>query len=167
MNKLSKIHHLMIVIISILTLVTSLWSSGRALAAQNTADVSVTIVPDKSRVKIGEFVVYTVTATNQGPNTALFVGVSHGLADQLNFVSLACDRGISASGALCEYPTLGPGENVVSIFVATPNPSVRNGERNALTATATVSFQMADTVDPDPGNNWASNTVKLIGKLTH
>jgi uncharacterized repeat protein (TIGR01451 family) len=167
MNKLSKIRHLMIAIIGILALVASLWNSGRVLAAQNRADVSVIMVADKKRVKIGEYIVYTVTATNHGPNTALSVVVSHGLADQLNFVSLACDRGVSASSAFCEYPMLGPGESVVSIFVATPNPSVRKRERNSLTATATVAFQMADTVDPDPGNNWASNTVKLIGKLTH
>lgn len=167
MNKLPMYRYFMIAMIGILVLVATLWSSSRALAAQNMADVAVTMVADKSRVKIGEYIVYTVTATNHGPNTALSVGVSHGLADQLNFVSLTCDRGISASTAFCEYPTLGPGESVVSIFVATPNPSVRNRERNSLTATATVAFQMADTVDPDPGNNLASNTAKLIGKLTH
>ena len=157
----------MIAAIGILALVMSLGNSGRAVAAQNVADLAVTIFPDQSRVKIGENIIYTVTATNLGPDAALFVGASHGLSDQLNFVSVTCDQGTSSSGSFCEYTILQPGESVVSTLVATPNPSVQNHERNALTATAVVSSQTADTADSNSGNNWASVTVKLIGKLTH
>ncbi len=151
MNTLSKYRQLIVAAIGIASLVMSLGISGRALAAQNMADVSVT---------------YIVTITNLGPNAALFVEVAHGLSDQLNFVSVTCDGGISSDGPFCEYSILQPGQNAVSILIATPNPSIQNHERNALTATATTSFETADTIDSDNGNNWASVTVKLIGRLT-
>jgi uncharacterized repeat protein (TIGR01451 family) len=164
MNKHPNYRQFIFAMIGILVLVMSLANSGGALAAQTTADLSITMVPDKTRVKIGQNIVYIVTVTNNGPDAALFVGVFHGLADQLNFVSLACGQGVSASGSFCEYPSLDPGETVVSIFIATPNPSVQKHERNALTATAVVSSQIADSIDPDSGNNLASVTIRLIGK---
>ncbi len=166
MNKLPKYRQLIVAMIGILSLVMSLGISGRVLAAQNVADLSISIVPNKSRVKVGENIIYTVTVTNLGPDSALFVDVTHGLADQLNFVSVTCDGGISSDGPFCEYSILQPGQSAVSIFIATPNPSIQNYERNALTATATTSFETSDTFDSNSENNWASVTVKLIGKLT-
>ena len=163
MNKLTNYRQLIVATIGILSLVMSLGISGRAFAAQNVADLSITIVPDKTRVKIGENITYTVTVTNLGPDAALFVGVAHGLADQLNFVSVTCEGGIGS--AFCEYPILQAGQSAVSIFIATPNPSISNHERNALTATATTSFETTDTVDSNSDNNWASVTVRLIGRL--
>ena len=167
MNKLPKYRQVIFATIAILLLVLSLGNSRRVLAAQNTADVSVTLIANKSRVKVGENITYTVTATNHGPDAALLVFVYHGLSDQLNFVSVTCDRGISSDGPFCEYSVLEPGESVVSIFIATPNPDIQNQERNALTATAVTSFESADTLDSNRGNNWASVTVRLIGRLTH
>jgi uncharacterized repeat protein (TIGR01451 family) len=167
MNKLSKYRQLIIATIGILSLVMSLGSSRRALAAQNVTDLFVTIVAEQTRVKIRENITYTVTVTNLGPDTALFVNVAHGLSDQLNFVSVACDGGNSSDGSFCEYAILQPGESAVSILIATPNPSIQRYERNALTATAATSLGTTDTVDPDRGNNWTSVTIKLIGRLTH
>jgi uncharacterized repeat protein (TIGR01451 family) len=165
MNKLPKYRQLIVTAIGILSLIMLLGNSGRALAAQNIADVSITIVADKSRMKVGENIIYTVKATNLGPDAAFLVDVTHSLSDQLNFVSVTCDLGISSDGPFCEYSVLEPGESVVSIFNATPNPDIQNQDRNALTATATTSFETADTIDPDSANNWASVTVKLIGRL--
>jgi len=166
MNKLRKHHYFIISAICILSLMISLGTSRRALAAQNVADLSVTVVADKNRVKIGESITYTVTATNLGPDTAILVGILHGLSDQLNFISLSCD-GISADGTFCEYAILEPGESVVSAFVATPNPNVQHNERNLLIMTANIAFETTDAVDPDSGNNLASVTAKLIGRLQH
>ena len=163
----TKYRHFIIAMIGILSLVISLANHGQALAAQNVADLSITIVADQSRVRLGENITYTVTVTNLGPDAALFVGVAHGLSDQLNFVSVTCDGGISSDGPFCEYSILQPGQSAVSILIATPNPSIRNQERNALTATAVTSFETADSIDSNRGNNWASVTVRLIGRLTH
>ena len=167
MNKLPKYRQFLVAMIGILLLIISLGNSGRVFAAQNVADLSVTVVADKNRVKIGENVTYTVTTTNLGPDTAILVGVLHGLSDQLNFVSLSCDRGISSDGTFCEYAILEPGESVVSTFVATPNPNDQSGDRHILIMTASAAFEAADTVDPDRGNNLASITVRLIGRLMH
>ena len=167
MNKLPKYRNFIVATIGILSVVMSLGASGRALAAQSAADVSITMVADQNQIKVGQNVTYTVTATNLGPDAALFVDVTHGLSDQLNFVSVTCDGGISSDGPFCEYSILEPGESAVSILVATPRPDIRNYERKLITATATVSFETADTIDSNTGNNWASVTIKVIGKVTH
>src|SRR6266508_6744695 len=99
MNKLPKYRQYIVATIGILSLVMSLDHSRRALAAQNVADLFVTIVADQSRVKIGENITYTVTVTNLGPDAALFVDMAHGLSDQLNFVSVTCDGGNSSDGS--------------------------------------------------------------------
>ena len=173
MNKLWKHHYFIVAAVCILSLIISLGNSRQALAAQNVADLSVTVVADKARAKIGENITYTVTATNLGPDPAILVSVNHGLPDQLNFVSLSCDRGISSDGTSCEYLTLEPGESVVSTLVTTPNPSAQNHERDGIT-TAAVSLEVDCnydpancTLDPNSGNNLASVTVKLIGRLQH
>jgi uncharacterized repeat protein (TIGR01451 family) len=166
MNKLKIPRRFLIRMIGILSIIISLGNSGRALAAPNSVDVSVTIVADQSKVKPGQDITYTVTATNHGPDAALFVDVIHGLSDQLNVVSMTCDRGISADGPFCEYSILGPGETVVSILVATPKADAQNRERNVIT-TANLAFETADTVDSDSSNNSAVVTIKLIGRLNH
>jgi len=167
MNKLPKYRHFIVATIGILSLVMSLGNSVRAYAAQNIADVSITIVANKSRVKVGENISYTVTATNHGPDAALFVNVSLGLVDQLNYVATTCAAGISSGGASCLYPILEPGQSVVTIFIATPNPYLLNHDRNALKADASATFATTDTLDPDRGNNLVSVTLRLIGSLTH
>jgi uncharacterized repeat protein (TIGR01451 family) len=166
MNKLKKYRYFTVGAICILSFIISLGNSRQALAAQNVSDLSVTVVADKNRVKIGENITYTVTATNLGPDPAILVGVSHGLSDQLNFVSLSCD-GISSDGTFCEYAILEPGKSVVSTFVATPNPNDQPRDRNLLIMTANIAFETTDAVDPDRGNNLASFTVRLTGRVTH
>ena len=166
MKELKNYPHFIISALRILTLITLLGSHGRAIAAQNASDISVTIVADISKARPGENITYTITTTNLGPDAALFVDVIHGLSDQLNVVSMTCDRGISADGPFCEYSTLDSGESVVSTLVATPKPDAQNRERNAIT-TANIAFETVDTVDSQSNNNSASVMVKLIGRLNH
>ena len=166
MNKLKIFLQLFIRTIGILSLTASLGNITPVLAAQNTSDISVTITANKIKVKPGEDVTYTVIATNHGPNTAFFVDVMHGLSDQLNVVSMTCDRGISADGPFCEYSNLDSGESVVSTLVATPKAAAINRERNLIT-TAQITFETPDTADSESNNNSASVMVKLIGKLNH
>jgi len=172
MNKLIKYRRFIINMIGILPLIISLGNSKVAFAATSTSDISVTIVADQSKVKAGQTITYTATMTNLGPDDAFFVDVRFGLPDQLNLVSMTCDRGISPDTPFCEYSTLAAGETVVSTLVATPTPGTLTYDRKD-TVTANVffevdcSFDPNCTFDPDLSNNSASLITKLIGKLAH
>ena len=172
MNKVIKYRRLIITIIGILPLILSLGSSQVAFAATATSDISVTIVADQSQVKMGQTITYTATMTNLGPDDAVFVDVGFGLPDQLNLVSMTCDRGISPDTPFCEYSTLAAGETVVSTLVATPTPGTLTYDRKD-TVTANVffevdcSFDPNCTSDPNSSNNSVSITTKLTGKLAH
>ena len=173
MNKVLNYRHFIINMLGILSLILSLGTSKVAFAASETAtsDLSLTLVADQSKVKMGQTVTYTATMTNLGPDDAIDVAVAIFLPDQLNVVSLTCDR-VSNDGTFCEYSTLAAGETVVETLVATPTPGSLTKPRK-LTVTANV-FLLTDcnfdphcTFDPDLSNNSASVTTKLIGKLAH
>ena len=172
MNRLNKFRQLLVRAIAILSIIISLGNTKQVLAAQNVSDISVTIVADQSKVKMGEDITYTVTATNLGPDDAIFIDVGFSLPDQLNLVSLTCDRGISPDTPFCEYSTLAAGETVVSTLVATPTSgSLIYDRKDAVTANIffeiDCSYDPNCTFDPDLSNNSASLITKLIGKLAH
>jgi uncharacterized repeat protein (TIGR01451 family) len=172
MNKLIKYRRLIINMIGILPLIMSLGNNAVALAATSTSDISVTIVADQSQVRMGQMITYTATMTNLGSDDASFVDVDFSLPDQINLVSMTCDRGISPDTPFCEYSTLAAGETVVSTLVATPTPGSTVHPRK-LTVTANVffevdcSFDPNCTFDPNDSNNSASLTTKLVGKLAN
>ena len=172
MKRQNKIRQLLVRTIGILSIIISLGNTKQVLAAQTVSDISVTIVADQSKVKMGEDITYTVTATNLGPDDAIFVDVGFSLPDQLNLVSMACDRGISPDTPFCEYSTLTAGETVVSTLVATPTPGSLIYDRKD-TVTANIFFEIDCsydpncTFDPDLSNNSAWLITKLIGKLAH
>src|SRR5689334_6375645 len=95
MTKLKRFRYLITTATGILTLLFSPGITGRALDLQSGIDISVKVVADKSKVKFGENVTYTVTTTNLGSDIAPFVDVFHELPDQLQLVSMTCDRDIS------------------------------------------------------------------------
>ena len=173
MNKVLNYRRFIINMIGILPLILSLGTSKVAFAATLTAtsDLSLTLVADQSKVKMGQTVTYTATMTNLGPDDAIDIAVAIFLPDQLDVASLTCD-GVSPDGTFCEYGTLAAGETVVETLVATPILGSLTKARK-LTVTANVflftdcSFDPHCTFDPDLSNNSASVTTKLIGKLTH
>jgi len=170
MNKLSRYRRFFLNIIGIFPLILSLGTSQVAFAATSTSDIAVTLVADQSHVKMGQTITYTATMTNLGPQDALFVDVGFSLPDQLNLVSMTCDRGISPDTPFCEYSTLAAGETVVSTLVATPTAGALTQPRK-LTITANVffevdcSFDPNCTLDPDVSNNSSSLITNLTGKL--
>lgn len=172
MNRPNKFRQLLIRTIGILSILISLGNTKQVLAAQNTSDIAVTIVADQSKVKMGQTITYTATMTNLGPEDAFFVDTHFSLPDQLNLVSMTCDKGISPDTPFCEYSTLAAGETVVSTLVATPTPGALTRDRK-LTVTANIffevdcSFDPNCTFDPNSSNNSSSLITKLIGKLTH
>ena len=171
MNKLLKYRRFIVNMIGILPLLLSLGTSKVVFAATATSDLSITLVADQSKVKMGQTITYTATMTNLGPDDAIDVAMSFGLPDQLNFLSLNCDR-VSPDGLFCEYGTLAAGETVVSTLIATPTPGTSTHDRK-LTVTANAvlltdcSLDPTGSCDPDLSNNSASVTTKLIGKLAH
>lgn len=173
MNKLIKYRRFIINLIGILPLIMSLGSSQLAYAATSTSDIAITLVADQSQVKMGQMITYTATMTNLGSDDASFVDVDFSLPDQINLVSMTCDRGISPDTPFCEYSTLAAGETVVSTLVATPTPGSTVHPKK-LTVTANVFFEVDCSFDPDNctfdpngSNNSASLTTKLVGKLAH
>jgi len=172
MNKLMNYRRFIRTLLGILPLILSLGSSQVAFAATSTSDISVTLVADQSHVKMGQMITYTATMTNLGPDDAVFVDVGFFLPDQLNLVSMTCDRGISPDTPFCEYSTLAAGETVISTLVATPTPGALTQDRK-LTVTANVFFEVDCSYDPnctfDPNstNNSVSIVTKLIAKLAH
>ena len=158
--------------IGILALVLSLWGSQAARAATATSDISITLVADKSKLKMGENITFTATMTNHGPDDAIFVDVGFSLPDMLTLVSETCDRGISADTPFCEYSTLAAGETVVSTLVATPTQGSLNNLRKVRTTANVIfevdcSFDPNCTFDPNHSNNSVTVITKLIGRLTH
>ena len=173
MNTFKRVRQLVISLLASLLFMSPLGYTGHALAAQNNSDIAIRMIADKNQVKVGQNITFTVTMTNLGSSDASFVDVGFSLPDQLNLVSISCDKGISPDTPFCEYSSLASGETVVSILVATPNPSAQKHAKY-VTTTSSVSFETDCNFDPtnctfDPNNtnNLASITTKLIGKSIH
>ncbi len=164
MKKFRKVHYLIVRLIGVLLLILPLANAKPAFADSSTSDISVKIFADRNTVRLGQDITFTVKVTNLGPDAAPFVDVYHNLPDQLSLVSLTCDHGISPDTPACEYSVIEPGETVVSILVATPNPDARPHGRYLVT-TATFLFENPDTVDPHSRNNSDSIAIRWIGRL--
>jgi len=147
----------------ILILLLFFAGSAQTALAQGSTDISVTITANRDKAMPGQLITYTVVATNLGPDNAIFVDVIHSLPDQLQFISLTCDKGTSPDTPFCEYTTLAAGESVTSILVATPIADPGKHPKQ-VTTTARVGLETTDSVDPNATNDLASVAIKLIGK---
>ncbi len=154
--------HILQVALSISVLLSLLGSNAQPAVA-----LSVTIVANQDKVKPGQLITFTVTATNLGPDAAPLVSVLHSLPDQLQFLSLTCDRGVNNDGAFCEYLSLEPGASVVSTLVATPLIGTGMARSKLITTTAGVGLETTATADPNLSNNSASVHTKLNAPKSH
>jgi uncharacterized repeat protein (TIGR01451 family) len=150
------------VILPAVVLFSLLASSTLAAAAQGTSNLSIAVVADRDKAKPGEMITYSVTITNLGPDVALSVGATNSLSDELNLVSLTCDRGVSPDGDFCEYASLDPGASVVTTYVATPVSNTMMPQSRYATCSFGASLLDPDSVDPDLSNNNASISTRLI-----
>jgi len=146
-------------------LLLSFGSRAAPVLAQGTADLAVTIVADRDKLNPHEQITFTIVATNRGPDDAVLVDVYHYLPDQLQFVSLTCDRGISPDTPACEYQSLAAGASVTSVLVATLK-AAPGKQPKVVTTTAQMRRETSDTVDPNPSNDSASVSIKLNGRLS-
>ena len=155
-------------VLSAVILLSLLGANVRTAVAQGITDLSVTIVANQDKVRPGQLITFTITATNRGPDAASLVDVVSSLPDQLNFVSMTCDRGVTNDGNFCEYLSLAPGASVVSTLVATPLIGATGMMRAKwIGTTAGVGLESVDTVDPDLTNNSATVQTKLNAPKSH
>jgi uncharacterized repeat protein (TIGR01451 family) len=167
MPTLTKRSRFFLNVLGIVLLVTMLLgSSSTAIAATPRSDVSITIVANRSQVKVGQNITYTARMTNHGPDNASFVDTAFTWPDQLVLVSETCAEGISPDTPNCEYSSLKAGQTLVSKLVLTPKSS-SNPYKKSVKVTAQVLFETTGTVDPHLGNNKDSVTTIIVNPAHH
>jgi uncharacterized repeat protein (TIGR01451 family) len=123
-----------------------------------TADLAiVSNTASVKHAKVGDEVTFTIIARNNGPEAADF-NVTWA-SEQLQLVSETCDLGISPDTPACEYGTVEPGVTLTTTVVARV---LDTGSKHA-TSTGCMVEQPGFIIDPDPQNNCAAATVKVVG----
>jgi uncharacterized protein len=136
------------------------------------ADLSVTKGASPEPVITGSDVTYTISVTNNGPNTAQAVVVTDNLPAETTFVSCNATGGGVCSGTgnnrAVSFTALASGASETITIIATVNCEVANG--TLIDNTAAVS---SNTTDSDNSNNsdtvttTASNPPPTITLTTH
>jgi hypothetical protein len=143
-------------------------------AAQQFATADVQVVsntPNVRHAKVGDVVEFTVIARNNGPDTvALNVSECVDLNDPtcltkdgFEFGAMTCEglTNPSADTPVCEYGLAQPG----AVATVTVGARVHSTADRHRSFTACVGpFADEPYVDPDPANDCATATVKIIGK---
>ncbi|MGH9424644.1 MAG: DUF11 domain-containing protein, partial [Thermoanaerobaculia bacterium] len=126
------------------------------------ADLSITKVDNLSsppHAFSGSIVPYTITVTNNGPNTASSVTVTDVLPAGSSFVSATGTGwtcGFAAGTVTCTMPSLAAGTAPpITLTIIAPIVS----KSGTLSNTATVS---SATTDPNPGNNSSTSNVHIV-----
>jgi uncharacterized repeat protein (TIGR01451 family) len=125
-------------------------TSGSVVIA--TADLSITKTTAATQATTGSTITYTITVTNNGPDTATSVVVSDNLPAGLQFISATPSQG-SCAGAdpfTCNLGTLNNGASATISLQA-----LVTATSGTISNTAAVS---AATDDGTPGNNSSSTT---------
>ena len=132
-----------------------------ASAGQSVTDLAITQAASVRHAKVGEVVTFTSVAVNNGPDAVTdSLDVHPTQASSLEVVGVVCDRGISSDGPFCQYGPVGAGEQRTTVYTAMV---LATGSKTAaLTVCATR--ETTDFQDPDPANNCATTSVKVIGR---
>lgn len=123
----------------------------------NTADLRVTKSDSPDPVTAGSQLRYTVTTTNDGPDTAFGVTTSDTLPAGVTYVSDDRTECVHAAGVVtCDWGDLPSGESrTVEIVVLVPASKAPGPIVNTATVTS-------DWEDPDPSNNTTSETTQVV-----
>ena len=149
--------------VTLLTVLILMLGAAPAASAQEpSADLALTKTADRTNVKIGQTITFTITVTNLGPDTATGIYFGDSLPDPLNFVSSSCDRGTTFWG-LCRVDSLAVGESATITVVTTPITNPAKSERKF---TNLAYIAEATTFDPNPDNNTDSLQLHIVGN-TH
>jgi uncharacterized repeat protein (TIGR01451 family) len=117
------------------------------LPNETSADLSITKADSKDRAPVGRDLTYTLTVTNNGPDSASDVTVVDQLPPTVVFVSATSDSASCGESSGTVFCTLGtvPSEGIVTIDIV-----VRPTEAGPITNTASVG---SATSDPNQDNN--------------
>jgi hypothetical protein len=131
-------------------------------AAQAVPSVDLAIVSNTANIKhghVGQQVIFTIVARNNGPDTAPSLDVFDNSALQgLQILAEICDLGISPDTPACEYHDILPGQTLTTKVVAM---IVSTGSK---TASLTSCVQSEVVINDPNGNNCATATLKVVGK---
>ena len=125
-------------------------------------DLRITKVANRTNVRIGENITFTITVTNLGPGTATGIVFGDSLPDPLNLVSFSCSQGTVFNQSFCSLASLGPGASATATLVATPITNPAQSERRF---TNTSFIAESATPDPNSSNNTASVRVHIVGNI--
>jgi hypothetical protein len=132
-------------------------------AAQAVPSVDLAIVSNTANIKhghVGQQVIFTIVARNNGPDTAPSLDVFDNSALQgLQILAEICDLGISPDTPACEYHDILPGQTLTTKVVAM---IVSTGSKTASLTSCVQSEVVIN--DPNGGNNCAAATLKVVGK---
>jgi hypothetical protein len=157
MSRRRRLHLVLFVVMLLLAGFPML--APRPVAAAGTADLAVTMVASKRNLPYGHTMTLTATVTNLGPDAATGVAIGIGVSDSYASFGGTCPDG-SVSDR-CELGTLASGESVTLHFQVMACCSCC--PEGVGVAVASV-FHDADTVDPDPDNDFVRSETRLVGK---
>ncbi|MEO6192548.1 MAG: IPTL-CTERM sorting domain-containing protein [Thermoanaerobaculia bacterium] len=146
------------------TFLFALLAVSSSLLAQTAADLSVTKVDDPDPVAAGSSLVYTITVSNKGPDSAGNATLDDPLPAGTSFQSLAAPAGWS-----CAAPAVGAGGTVscssasfaVGSVVFTLTVGVDAGTANGTVLSNTVTVASA-SADPNPGAETAGADTMVV-----
>jgi uncharacterized repeat protein (TIGR01451 family) len=133
------------------------------ILAPASADLSITKTTPVTSATPGSTVVYTITATNNGPDAATSVVVTDTLTASLLFQSISAPAGfvcttpaVGATGTItCNAATLANGANAVFTLTVTVAPAATGSFANTASVSSAVS-------DPNGGNSSGSSPAVLV-----
>src|SRR6266851_6464802 len=135
--------------------------AASASADQSVTDLAITQAASVSHAKVGEVVAFTSVAVNDGPDAITdSLDVHPARASSLKVVGVVCDRGISSDGPFCQYGPVGVGEQLTTVYTVIV---LATGSKTA-SLTVCVTRENTDFADPDPANNCATTSVRVIGR---
>lgn len=118
------------------------------------ADLSLSMIVSNANPILGTNITYTITLTNNSPDTATNIQVADALPAGLSFVSSAPSQG-SYGGGVWTVGTVPGSANATLSLTATVVGTPGSGINNSATITA------SDLPDPNAGNNSASAPITI------
>ncbi len=149
-------------------IITSLNESDPELG-NNSASAGVTVVPESSDIELsisvddntaleGQLLVFTITATNNGPKGATGLTIIDQIPSGLAYISSSATKGTYAnSTGIWTIGNLANGETATLTLSATVNAGTEGNQ-----ITNSIDVNALNQTDPIPGNNTVSQVIDVV-----